>query len=40
MFQVIAMAVLASATVFASPLIIVPCLALYVWSTWWYGRAI
>ena len=39
MFQVIAMAVLASATVYASPLIIVPCIALYVWSTWWYGRA-
>jgi hypothetical protein len=34
------MAVLASATVYASPLIIVPCIALYIWSTRWYGRAI
>jgi hypothetical protein len=37
--QVLAMALLAAATVYASPFMLAPCIALYGWSTWWYGRA-
>jgi hypothetical protein len=36
--QVLAMALLGAATVYASPLMLAPCIAVYVWSTWWYGR--
>jgi hypothetical protein len=39
-FQVMVMALLGSATRFASPMAILPCIGLYVWSTWWYGREI
>jgi hypothetical protein len=36
--QVLIMALLAAATVYASPFMLAPCIAIYVWSTWWYGR--
>jgi len=36
--QVLIMALLAASTVYASPLMLAPCIAAYVWSTWWYGR--
>ena len=32
------MALLAASTVYASPFMLAPCIAVYVWSTWWYGR--
>jgi hypothetical protein len=38
--QVLVMALLAAATVYASPWMLAPCIAIYIWSTWWYGRAI
>ena len=38
--QVLIMALLAAATVYVSPFMLAPCIAIYVWSTWWYGRAI
>jgi hypothetical protein len=37
--QVLVMALMAAATVYASPFMLAPCIAIYVWSTWWYGRA-
>lgn len=36
--QVLIMALMAAATVYASPFMLAPCIAIYVWSTWWYGR--
>jgi hypothetical protein len=36
--QVLIMALMAAATVYASPLMLAPCIAIYIWSTWWYGR--
>jgi len=36
--QVLIMALLAAATVYVSPFMLAPCIAIYVWSTWWYGR--
>jgi hypothetical protein len=38
--QVLIMALMAAATVYASPFMLAPCIAIYVWSTWWYGRAL
>jgi hypothetical protein len=38
--QVLVMALLAASTVYASPFMLAPCIAIYVWSTWWFGRAI
>jgi hypothetical protein len=37
--QVLIMALLAAATVYGSPFMLAPCIAIYVWSTWWYGQA-
>ncbi len=37
--QVLVMALLAAATVYASPFMLAPCIAIYAWSTWWFGRA-
>jgi hypothetical protein len=36
--QVLVMALLAASTVYASPFMLAPCIAIYIWSTWWYGR--
>jgi hypothetical protein len=36
--QVLLMALMAAATVHVSPFMLAPCIAVYVWSTWWYGR--
>ena len=36
--QVLMMALLAAATVYASPFMLAPCIAIYIGSTWWYGR--
>jgi hypothetical protein len=38
--QVLVMTLLAAATVYASPFMLAPCIAIYIWSTWWYGRKI
>jgi hypothetical protein len=38
--QVLIMALMAAATVYASPFMLAPCIAIYVWSTWWYGRTL
>jgi len=38
-FQLILMAMAAAATMNFSPLMLAPCVAVYVWSTWWFGRA-
>ena len=37
--QVLIMALMAAATVYVSPFMLAPCIAIYIWSTWWYGRA-
>ena len=36
--QVLVMALMAAATVYASPFMLAPCIAIYIWSTWWYGQ--
>jgi formate/nitrite transporter FocA (FNT family) len=36
--QVLIMALFAASTVYASPFMLAPCIAIYTWSTWWYGR--
>jgi hypothetical protein len=38
--QVLIMALMAAATVYVSPFMLAPCIAIYVWSTWWYGRTL
>jgi hypothetical protein len=37
--QALVMALLAASTVYASPFMLALCIAIYVWSTWWYGLA-
>lgn len=37
--QVLIMALMAAATVYVSPFMLAACIAIYIWSTWWYGRA-
>ena len=37
-FQVVVMST-TGAAIHAIPLLLFPCVGVYVWSTWWYGRA-
>jgi hypothetical protein len=38
--QIILMILAATGTAYAGPLMFAPCVAAYVWSTWWFGRAL
>jgi hypothetical protein len=38
--QIILMILAATGTAYAGPLVLAPCVAAYVWSTWWFGRAL
>ena len=38
--QMMLMILAGAGTMYASPLILAPCVAAYVWSTWWFGRVL
>ena len=38
--QIVAMTMAASAVVYFSPLVLLPCIGVCAWSTWWFGREI
>ena len=38
--QIILMILAATGTAYAGPLMLAPCVAAYVWSTWWFGRTL
>jgi hypothetical protein len=40
LMQMVLMVLAAGGTMYASPLLLAPCVAAYVGSTWWFGRTL